>query len=188
MPIETVAPTLHNLEPVATAGLAITLAYLALDRFRYRSVVETVAAKTRAEIGDAMERERVLDPWNELRWLCRDDAASHSPIGFLANSYNLFYRNSLDVRIIAAGCLVCFLTLSIGAGLEVGAVPFLDFLNKPRWLIACFWVCVVSAVLPIASIGFGRKCSSWGSSRCRHLKRQLESVMQRDAQQAKAVA
>lgn len=179
---------LSMLEPVATAGFAVCLAYLALDRFRYRSAVENGANKLKDEIGVAMEKENVLDASNELRWMCREECNGHSPIGFLANAYHLFYRNSLDIKLVSGGAVVCFSVLALGAGLEIGKLGFLSFLEGSGWIGALYWFCIASSVTPVASILFGRRCAKWGVQRTAHLKKQLEQVMSHQAQQAQPVA
>lgn len=181
------AVTLAALDAVATAGLAVTLAYLALERFRYRAEVETVAFSTKKEVGAPLEKENILDASNELRWFCREECNGHTPAGFIANAYHILYRNSFDVWLVSFGATICLLTLAIGCGLELGKFSFFEFLQGRAWISLIYWICILSSSLPVVLIWFGRKCRAWSISRMAHLKRQLEHSLLADAQQAKAV-
>ena len=179
--------SLLNLEPIGTAGLAICLAYLALERFRYRSAIEAVASDRYKQFADdeMLQRDESLDSLNELRWLCRKPCFNHEPSGIFATIYKLVYRRQFDIGLVGFLTLMCAITLISGAAKEVDFAWFQTWTKNATVVTAFFWFCVLAMVIPTASIFLGRKCVSWGHERAEHQERQVNNTLQYRAAGAK---
>lgn len=94
---------------MSSAGLGISLAYLALDRFRYRRDVEEIVLKLheKYENDSALTEQNGLEPVNELKWLCRKECNGHNPRGVYAAPYSLLYRRHADLLIVGALAALC---------------------------------------------------------------------------------
>lgn len=171
------------LEPLASAGLAITLAYLALERFRYRRDVEH-SAQPLYEIYAAdknLEARADMEHVNELGWLCRKHSNGFVPRGFHATIYAMLFRNHGDVFLITGLATVSAIVLIVGIA---GQADILGQVTA-RWMITvCFWVCIFAMISPAIFVLGGRRCCRWGKVRTAACDKQIAYVLSTLAKRA----
>lgn len=186
------AQQVSALEPIAGAGLAINLAYLALDRFRYRMQIEPHAEEACCEL-DKKDKDGAfaeLDQVRELHWLARRQAKPEvlpfKPSSRGAHAYHVVFRHHWDIYFVVAGALLCGFTLSLGVALSLN-----------RWLYFAphvsvfstgllFYGCLLLGTVPAGCVWLGRKCVAWGRSRVRHCKEQFAVAIRSGAREIEA--
>lgn len=183
-----ILPTLASLEPIAGAGLAVTLAYLALDRFRYRNAVESCAKEYHKKYENDSELGKLkdLDVLNELRWLHRSDGNDFKPVGFHGTLYSAVFRKHLDVFIISALAVLAGFTLICGVALQIGTWSWLGWAGQSWAIQLFFYVCAAAIALPSISVLGGRSCKNWGVKRAQHCDGQVAKYQQAGAKRASA--
>jgi hypothetical protein len=162
-----------GLEPIAGAGLAINVAYLALDRFRYRSKIEPLA-EVRIKQNDqpTFVGYENLEAVRELRWLSRC-ASTFAPQGRGATTYQMLFRRHQDIYISAGFALGCGFTLVAGVAMSVGRWPWISVLTHP-WLAGIlFYVCVLALLTPAGFVYLGGRCLRWALGRVQHCTEQI---------------
>jgi hypothetical protein len=168
---------------MAGAGLAITLAYLALERFRYRRDVEHVSNSLREkyENVDRLQAQSSLEHLNEIRWLCRKSCNGHAPSGFMASAYAYLYRRHGDVFFISLLAALNAVILILGvAGVSAISPPV-----TAHWsIVAAFIVCALAIGCPGAAVLLGRRCRSWGIARARQCDSQITIILRMSALEA----
>jgi hypothetical protein len=171
------------IEPVAGAGLAVSLAYLALDRFRYRDDVERYAQNKKTLLANEGDAD-TLEVVNDLRWLCREDCNGHTPRGSLAHFYHYVFRSKADEVLIALSALWAAFTLAAGVAFNLGTWDFLLVLNRPPIANSMFAGCLFALGFPAFAVLCGRKCVTWGKSFADHCESEIAKIHKRSAQQA----
>lgn len=183
-----VPPTLlYDLSPVASSGLAVCLAYLALERFRYRSAIE-LAAKSKRDLVKVNGDHDIIDVVRDLKWLCRDFCNGHAPRGWWANLYRYTFRQKVDEISIAFLAGICGFTLFAGVALKDNILSWPSMFNTSEYTNALFWVCFAGVAIPALSVLCGRKCMSWGEEFARHCEEQINAIMRQSAQSAEVPA
>ena len=175
-PLDAAIAQIAALEPIAGAGLAINLAYLALDPFRYRHKIEPAAEKA-CENNDSqqvMEDFHNLDAVKELKWLARRiTSKAHNPTGRNATIYRYMFRQHVDVWLCAAATVFCGFVLVAGVAATLRRWAWLDLLAGPPISAVMFYLCILALAYPPVCVWLGRKCVTWGSWRIRNCTDQI---------------
>jgi hypothetical protein len=148
--------------------LAINLAYLALDRFRYRAQIEPIAEKQCKQNDEkaAFEEFHDLEPVKELKWLARRSTSRvHVPRGRGALAYRYLFRKHQDVVFAVAASILCAFTMAVGVAGNVGRWPWADYLLAWPIPALLFYGCLGALLIPGISVALGRKCVVWGQNR-----------------------
>jgi hypothetical protein len=177
--------TLSALEPLAGAGVAIGLAYLALERFRYRRDVEAEATKLheKYEKDSKLNAELGLEQLNELRWFCRTSCNGYSPKGWQATVYSVFFRSHGDVFIIAGLTAMSAAIMVVGVA---GAAEIMPQVTSRFMINVGFIVCMLAMAVPGVSVLTGRRNRFWAMARARECDHQVVIALQLSAREAEA--
>lgn len=171
------------LEPLAGSGLAVSLAYLALERFRYRDAVERYAKDKSGRLRNEDESDTV-EVVKDLQWLCRDDCNGHTPRGLWANLYHYSFRNKADEFLISVLACISGLTLVSGVAMNVGLWSWVSIFEA-RWISTLlFYSCFAALLIPASSVLFGRKCVSWCREFADHCEDEITKIHRRSARSA----
>lgn len=181
-------PTLAALEPLAGAALAINLAYLALDRFRYRQKIEPAAEIKCAENEQklAVDGYSQIDAVRELEWLARRDQEPFAPRGRGAFAYRWFFRSHQDIWGCVLAVLLNGFVLAGGVAQNIGRWEITQSLNDTVPLGTLFYLQLASAALPLGLVWLGRRCVVWGQNRINHCHGQIAIFLENLAKLAQA--
>lgn len=173
-----------TIEPVAGAGFAMSLAYLALDRFRYRSAVENTAKKALEKydkegdgIPDLPDSLNNNETVNELKWLCRKDCNGYSPKGWQITLYQYVFRQHHDVILVIALGIIATFTLVSGVAFSLNRWQWFAGANSPTSVAFFFYLCFASLCTPPLLIWGGRYLTIWGVKRVNELDMQIAGIM-----------
>lgn len=170
---------------MAGAGLAVSLAYLALERFRYRSSIEWHAGQKKRQFATANDHDTV-EVVKDLQWLCRAESNGHTPRGFGANFYHYAFRNKADEILIAfLACLAGF-TLVTGVGITSNVWTWAKAIDTPRVAATLFYACFGALGLPAIAVLCGRRSVRWGRNFADHCEREITKIHQQSARAAVA--
>jgi hypothetical protein len=160
---------------VATSGLAVTLAYLALDRFRYRSAIEGAARKCYEKfLADSeIPKETKLGVWNEVLWLVRESPNTHKPAGFWGGVYKALFRRHVDFLLVTVLALLSGAALSVGVARHLDTWSWLAWADRPAAALVFFYVCIIATAFPFLSMYGGHRCTRWGVERACYCDEQL---------------
>ncbi|MEQ1726071.1 MAG: hypothetical protein ABL882_09120 [Sphingopyxis sp.] len=175
---------LSSIEPVAGAGFAMALAYLALDRFRYREKIEGAARHALEKYDAEGDGTPDLPPSlkgnetvNELQWLCRKDCNGFTPKGLQIWLYRAIFRRNFDVFIVVFLGAMSGLALSSGVAISIGTWGWLGCFNTPWGTFVMFYICLLSLAVPPFSVWIGRYLAKWGGVRANQLDGQIAEIM-----------
>lgn len=175
---------LTTLEPIAGAGFAMSLAYLALDRFRYREVLEKAARDALSTLdteGDGTPDPPLQiennDQYLELKWLAHIDCNGFKPTTPWFHVYDWVYRDEDDVFFVSIFAFLSAFLLVVGVARGIMLWPIFEFLNKPILLTAGFYACVIAIVMPPVLVKLGRHIMELGKQRASHLEGQINDVL-----------
>ncbi|WP_140420527.1 hypothetical protein [Novosphingobium sp. B 225] len=171
------------LEPMAGAGLAVSLAYLALDRFRYRDAVETHANEKNRQFSSANDEDTV-EVVKDLQWLCRSPCNGHTPRGFGANFYHYVYRNKADEFVMAALAAISGFTLIAGVGLTTNLWVWVANIDTKNVATFLFYCSSFAIIFPALAVLCGRRCVKWGMGFANHCEREITKIHQAAARAA----
>lgn len=177
-PLES-ALLIPQLEPLAGSGLAVSLAYLALERFRYRDAVERYASELKVQYKS--EGEDTVEVVKDLQWLCRQDCNGHTPRGAAASFYHYAFRNKADEVAIAAFALIAGMTLIAGVALNLKYFWWLPYLEHPSIISFLFFCCSCALLLPAISVLCGRRCVAWGRDFAHHCETEINKIHKQSA-------
>lgn len=175
------------LEPIAGAGLAINVAYLALNRFRYRAEIEPAAERTCSQNEEqTFDGFHDLDAVKELKWLARREKSEvFVPRGKGALAYRYVFRKHQDVALCLVAAFVCLFTLTTGVALAVGRWEWAKTLLLPGIPGILFYGCLLSMLVPAVLVPLGRKCAAWGKKRIEYCSKQVAISLGNLAQAAR---
>lgn len=182
-----------QLSSLAETTLAINLAYLNLQRFRYR---EQIRQRASSEL-DALGSESVLpksilesDQFKEILYLARlknndglDDTKNHkkifaaSPSGGWAFLYRFIFANHQDLG--AAIMLSIFSTLILLAGTAEGihAAPYFTKYATDGWALFYFVVLSMGLLFPMIFVLSGRRVVRKGCNHAVKAGKQLAALL-----------
>jgi hypothetical protein len=175
---------LSDIEPIAGAGFAMCLAYLALDRFRYRNEVESSAQSALATLDkegdgqpDPPQSIANNDAMLELKWLARLNCNGFSPQHPWAWVYATIFRREIDVYATIILAAIAAFCLAAGVAEEIKIWDELSYLSTMPILGIAFYVCLISIIIPPVMVYFGRFIMHWSARRTRHLEGQLVELL-----------
>ncbi len=185
---------------MASAGMGVCLAYLALDRFRYRDEIEK-NANAKLEQFTVMSEDEGLEAVKDLRWLCRNKNtpesifsrilnwslnhnANHTPRGFIWGIYNWTFRKKFDEFIMCILAVLCVIILSVGVTIKINFLNSLSFLNSEIYTKIGFIICFASITLPAIAVLLGRKCVKSGLALANESEEQINRIMLKAAKNA----
>jgi hypothetical protein len=160
------------------------LAYLALDRFRYRAEIEraaNVALGTLDKEGDGTpdpppsleNNDQVL----ELKWLARKSCNGFKPNHPWLWTYSFFFRNEADVFGATILAFASAAVLALGVALKIDRWPWATKFNTEPWIGRSFYICLVAVIGPPMIVWLGRKIMQWSTRRCEHLDTQIANIL-----------
>ena len=184
---------LGTIEPLAGAGFAMSLAYLALDRFRYRKDIEYSAHKAlekydaegdgTPDLPSALLKNEIV---NELQWLCRKSCNGYTPKGSQIVLYRYLFRRQFDVGLITVLGAMSALTLALGVAFGLSRWQVLVTLDKPTAVGLFFYICFFAMAVPPFAIAAGRYITKWCVKRAGELDQQIAAMMTLGVDQVQA--
>jgi hypothetical protein len=172
---------------VSGAALAINLAYLALDRFRYSSIVQNAAV---AQLGDERihgdGKLHTTAPFKVLCWLaaekapavCRAVSANHErPEGFWSWTYSEVFHKGWDERLCFVAAAWAFIVMFLGVSDGIGS--FQAAVSWWVWAIsskASLIALAFATVMPVLFVSLGRGCVSWAEGQSRKMGGELNET------------
>lgn len=165
--------------------MAITLAYLALDRFRYRKEVESVASElhkkyeNNAQLGNDTKMEWL----QELKWLCRKECNGHSPNSTMGWVYGTFFRRQGDLWLVS---LLAVLSAAVMIQGVAGQADIWPKSSIPWVNTFAFAACSAAMSVPAGAILLGRRCRNWAKLRAEKCDDQIAHALTLSAQEAKS--
>lgn len=174
---------LPNLEPLTAGALALNLAYLNLERFRYR---DKIRSRARTELdrlngggSDNTPRKLLENRWfQEVDRLAAlpnhdptgdDDLRSASyrgngplPAGPWGRIYNGFYERHQDMYVTCILTVYSIFLLALGTAHSSGILISTSCWFSADLIAFTFWGLVVSILAPIAFVIVGKQIVRWG--------------------------
>lgn len=183
------------MEPLCGASMAIGLAYLALERFRYRSQIRKLAtAQLEAEIC-ANDNVHHTTPVKTLVWLAGSklpegmsgkNVQSKRPEGFGPCLYGiLFSRGHDELAVLATSCWAMIILI---AGVCVGASSWMWLPTALATIIPpgiLLFMLVSCLVLPILLVAMGRHCVAWADKQSVEMGLELSTTAETMRQAAR---
>lgn len=182
-----VVTRLGALEPLCGGALALCLAYLALDRFRYRSLIQQTAASKLTEDCYKTDGINQTTPFKTLAWLagpiappeCLDEKIAEAPSGLYPSLYAYLFKKPADEILIVLFSLITFFILIAGvcenANVWPGLVWLVSLLDFGYILSAMIVACVAPVLLVLA----GRSCVKWANEQSEKMGKELTHTAQR---------
>lgn len=168
---------------MAGAGLAVSLAYLALDRFRYRDAIEGHAVNKKKQFASANDDDTV-EVVKDLMWLCREECNGHTPRGFGANFYHYIFRNKADEFLIAGLAVLAGFTLLAGVGITSGVWAWANAIDNLTVTSFLFYACFGAIGVPAIAVLCGRRSVHWGRGFADHCENEINKIHQQSARAA----
>jgi hypothetical protein len=168
---------------MATSGLAVTLAYVVLDRFRYRREIEDAASVCYQKYSalPLVVGEKVPAYWKEVQWLCRKSSEKFKPAGFWGGVYKRLFRGQIDFGIIVALAIFSGGTLAVGVALNLHIWSGIRWANTATAARISFYICLLATTFPFLAMYGGHRCARWGRLRADFCDRELLLYQGREA-------
>lgn len=186
------AEAVSALEPLCAIAFAINVAYLGLHRFRH--LVEISADAERelqllaggSKAFDSLpESIKALEPYkilNDLRSIRvkyeRSEVSAALDRGFSAWLYRTMYRRQIDRFAAGFFTFISVFVLISGVGLEVGALPFVDFVFRKDSIVFWFYAIVVTGALPVLFAFLGARVVEGRRNQAKHCREEIEKTIQ----------
>jgi hypothetical protein len=142
----------HAYGELLEACLAINLAYLALDRFRYREAITRIIEKADSHVAGIPEASHVdmaYENWTSVR----NRRGPESPL--LEFVYKRCLNNGLDRKVIAVAATLSFLVI-IYRVFALGLPKVVPFETYWEWPLVAYLIIVTAFTALMISIG--RRC------------------------------
>lgn len=189
-----------SLEPLASAALAINLAYLGLARFRYREKIRE-AADTQRRVFEPAEKSapeniKSMRYYKQLRELCSlsnhdvDDIPNANREARISNGiwshvYHHLYRRHLDRYIAYAGAGLSGFTVASAVALNLGTWSLASYLYGDSGGILWLYGLIVACFAPIVLVYVGRKIVLYAAQHAIECREEIEKAMQTGSLSAK---
>ena len=195
--MSTCVSDLPNIVSLASGALALNLAYLNLERFRYAKAILNSAK----EAMDRVEKNQDLDftqtrSYTQLKALVEFPASNKrngntgeklgaflKTIQFLHG--RIFVRPPMDRIFCTVFVIMSVIALILGAGHPIGILPFTCRFFTREYIGVSYWSLVAGVLMPMAFLVLG----GFIQRTCRNLAERIEGdlgrVMQRSAQEAR---
>lgn len=181
---------LPALAPLAAATLAANLAYLSLQRFRYRSEMREAASKELKQFGEAVQLPTSItshDQYKELHYLAKlsnhdgkntqKAAAVQRPKGVWAFMYFVLFEYHEDIVIVGLLTIFSIIILLGGVAHSINIWSWLLPYSHDGWTELWFWVLTLGTIAPASLVLLGRWVVRCGCARARHYGEQLGDLI-----------
>ena len=190
--------TFDGLEPGSTASLAINLAYLALDRFRYKTLINDEADEQLLKCDLSDDQTKTMIQFRQLVYLSsKKNQDEHkkwtngnpAPPGNLAYAYHRLFNHNIDEIIISTFTVISFFLLYLGMAENERYLSFLiDTSYKEIIVSISFYFLFISTICPMAFVILGRACVNWASKLSKSMGEELKNTAERFKKQASSVS
>jgi hypothetical protein len=184
-----------NLEPIAGISFALNLAYLGLQRFRYRQAIKEHVSKSMGELSNASQNTkdtRLYKAIARLSSLSETDRKlfkSSDKNANLTGAWSFFYERLFECnqdRIITIlGSLLSALVIILGVFHSTNASCFAENLFKFDYI--SYWICgiILAQVLPVSFVVLGNFVVSGAKQFSENHIEDLKKTMKDQAANAK---
>lgn len=153
------AAQLTKLEPLAGFALALNLAYLNLQRWRYKQQVKKIAQNALDELkegGKSSLNHEYLNQFNTLKYLA-DHNHKWRKLPASIKAFDVIFGRESDIKLSVIFAVIAFFILSVGVAhqIEIGEA-FLGIATSRNTKIA-FFLLMISVILPGFFVLGGRK-------------------------------
>lgn len=190
-----VTSLLSELEPILGISFALNLAYIGLQRFRYRETIKKHAAQKLDELSDIPTQTCETDWYKQilrLRALEKNDGSDDAntapekmPSEVWAHLYVALYEKHLDKKIVEGVAFICACLIFLGVAHELEHLSFTRPAFSSDYIVYWFWLVAIFAVLPVCFVGVGRFVVNGALDFVNHSIKNLKKTFQRQAQEAK---
>ena len=192
---------------MAGAGLALNLAYINLERFRYRSKIrlharkelERLKSKGGAEIPEEFIEIRNYKlvkylsalPDNDADIAKRGDKSEEKnneevwPEGLWPKIYKYLFDKHQDRIFSFLMVIVSTFLLVVGVAHSIGHAQCISCLFSNEWILLSFYILVASVIFPMFFVMLGTRVVRWGTDIASENVAELEKMMQGVARQAR---
>lgn len=165
-----------NLEPIAGISLALNLAYLGLQRWRYRQQVREAADKEYATFGGNPAIIEPLEQWTQLQVLAGHSDKRNSLPSRL-RVFEAIYGIENDVKAAFVFAVFAVFILLLGVAHNIGIWQPLTAIATKAWTTFYFYVLAFSIGLPLASVMLGRRLVNTACAHAKACTKQLSAVV-----------
>lgn len=186
------------LEPLSAASLAITLAYLALDRFRYRDKIQAQAAEKLNDDSLTGPAVHHTTAFGALIWLAGSEAPqacviacdaaisngtpkkNKAPAGFKATSYDWLFRVAIGEGVVAFLSGISFIVLVAAVAVQSQVMVWLP--TTLLWFFPLgvyFAALLAGSILPVLLVWLGRACVKWAENHTHEMGEEMKATAQK---------
>ena len=148
-----------KLEPLAGFSLALNLAYLNLQRWRYKEQVKSIAKKALDELHESNPQgsnHTGLNQFNSLMYLT-GDAHKWRKLPVFLQVFDIIFGKETDIKLSATFTVCAFIILATGVMHQIHIGRFLLPLATYGGTQIGFWILISSLGIPVAFVWGGRK-------------------------------
>lgn len=190
---------LANLEPLLATAFGVNIAYLSLERFRYRSKIRDHAKENLGRFkdgGSGVPSRLISNKWykevSRLASLGNNDSdlpkpksgPATLPDGRWPAVYAYLFEHHRDRKLCILLAFVLSALLLTGVAHQVFVLKPVRCFFTPSYIPITFWFGVVAAILPTIFMHLGSKVVRWGTHYSTECVDNLLEVMQDDVKSA----
>lgn len=182
-----VVSLIPDLEPLAGISLAVNLAYLNLQRWRYRQAIRGIAKRGLGELNQRQNDDgSIVSGLPQLRGLkvLAGDENNLNKLPVFIRVFELFFGKELDVRLGVFFSIFAVLMLTVGVAHNIGVWSSVVPISVGKWAASYFYVLIGSLVSPAISVILGRYLVEKSTEYADDCFKQLSSVYERQIAQA----
>ena len=178
---------LPNLEPLAGAALALNLAYLSLDPFRYRNQIRANAEKTLDELKASSKQNQDI-PKGSLQ--CKrvmrlagheDENKTKLKDGMYAFFFTAIYGRIADRHVGYFCVAISIMCLCLGVLHSSKQISFVNCWFDAENISWYTWSMVLILIFPIIMVWLGRRVVAWADEFSKEEIQNLAEVLQQSA-------
>jgi hypothetical protein len=200
------AEQIAALEPLSAAALALCLAYLALDRFRYRNRIQSHAASILQDSVRSIDGVAHTTAFGSLTWLAGQDAPNgclqacaeartngkplkdKPPLGFKSSAYNWLYKWPLAEFVIFGLAVFAFFALTSGVLVKSNVWAVVPLTVAGAMSIKLMLILLLlGCAFPATLVWLGRLCVDWGISYSNEMGDELQDSIDAIERKAKEI-
>lgn len=187
---------LPKIEPLTATAVAICLAYLNLERFRYRSAIRKYAQEIIRQYDENTDYKNLSEHSNIqfLKRLASLDDHEHIATTTGTNNsswtgwgyvYSIVFEKHRDRKIILAGVSIALLLLCLGVSHDIGHIVFLSCLFSSSIIIVSYYISLFLIFVPITLVLLGQTVVDRAKKKADGTLKDIEITMQALAKKAK---
>lgn len=175
-------------------SFALNLAYIGLQRFRYRETIKQHATQKLEELSDIPEQTCETDWYKQILRLRalekndgseeRNNAPEKMPSEIWAHLYVALYEKHLDKKIVECVAFICASLIFLGVAHQLAHLSFSRFVFSEGYIVYWFWLIAVFAALPVCLVAIGRFVVNGALGFVNHNIKNLKKTFQKQAQEA----